>query len=222
MSTCDRTGRYIDELISQRNVAVLSVLYPGQEAGDGIMSLLFGDVSPAGKLPYTWYKKGFEASRPSINDNDLRSGQGVTYRYYKGIPLLPFGFGLSYTTFVYKWATLPPASVTTSAAAGEGLTIAVHVHNVGTRQGDAVVFAFVATNLPGCPSKSLGAFDRVSLDSDEAHAMLLTISAREIACADETGALLLRAADLIVTVGDTDHAVMATVVLTGPTVVLDP
>lgn len=76
--------------------AILSMFYPGQEAGDALMAILLGERSPSAKLPYSWYRRGFAQSRPVIYDNDLRSGLGITYRYWRGPPpLLEYGHGLS-------------------------------------------------------------------------------------------------------------------------------
>ena len=92
--------------------SVLSMFYPGQEAGDALMAVLLGKRSPAAKLPYTWYSRGFAQSRGVIYDNDLRSGQGITYRYWTGPPpLLEYGHGLSYTNFSYSWASAPAQSI---------------------------------------------------------------------------------------------------------------
>ena len=83
--------------------AIVESFYPGQMGGDAIASVLYGDVSPSGRLPYTMYDSDFVGRRPNIGDMSLSTGGGLTYQYYDGTPLWPFGFGLSYTTFALHW-----------------------------------------------------------------------------------------------------------------------
>ncbi|MCZ8214824.1 MAG: glycoside hydrolase family 3 C-terminal domain-containing protein, partial [Cyclobacteriaceae bacterium] len=81
---------------SEHIPAIIEAWYPGQAAGQAIADVLFGDYNPAGRLPVTFYK--------SLNDLpafDQYKITNQTYRYYKGSPLYPFGYGLSYTTFDY-------------------------------------------------------------------------------------------------------------------------
>ena len=88
--------------------AIVEAFYPGQFGGDAVASILYGDTSPSGRLPYTMYDDDFASRRPSIGDMDLRANGGLTYMHYTGTPLWPFGWGLSYTTFELSW---PAASV---------------------------------------------------------------------------------------------------------------
>ena len=76
--------------------AIVEAWYPGQEGGTALADVLFGDYNPAGRLPVTFYKS--VAQLPPFEDYRM---QGRTYRYFKGEPLYPFGFGLSYTRFKY-------------------------------------------------------------------------------------------------------------------------
>ena len=71
--------------------------------GDAISSIVFGDKSPSGKLPVTIYDSSLMEARPTIMDMSLRNNGGITYRYYEKTPLYPFGFGLYYTQFEYKY-----------------------------------------------------------------------------------------------------------------------
>eukprot|EP01084_Bolivina_argentea_P317682 550834_1 len=93
-------GGAIDISWPKANIAgIIEAFYPGELGGPAIANILLGDVSPAGKLSYTIYDKSLLTSRPSIMDMSLRNNGGITYRYYTGTPVYPFGFGLSYTTF---------------------------------------------------------------------------------------------------------------------------
>src|SRR5262249_1627847 len=81
---------------SEHVPAILEAWYPGEEGGAAIADVLFGDYNPGGRLPVTFYKS--VADLPPFTDYRM---QGRTYRYFKGEPLYPFGFGLSYTKFKY-------------------------------------------------------------------------------------------------------------------------
>ena len=74
--------------------AILQAWYPGQEGGTAVADVLYGDVNPSGKLPVTFYKD--VSQLPDVEDYNM---EGHTYRYFRGEPQWPFGFGLSYTTF---------------------------------------------------------------------------------------------------------------------------
>ncbi len=96
--------------------------YPGQAGGTALARILFGEVSPGGKLPLTFYRD--VSDLPPFEDYSMKNR---TYRYFEGVPLYPFGYGLSYTAFA-----VPDAS------AEEG-RVKVTVKNTGERAGDAVV-----------------------------------------------------------------------------------
>ena len=110
--------------------AILQAWYPGQRGGDAVADVLFGDYNPAGRLPVTFYKS--EKDLPPFTDYAMR---GRTYRYFSGVPLFPFGFGLSYTSFAYS-------ALQVAAAADGSHTVQVRVQNTGAagrRRSGAVV-----------------------------------------------------------------------------------
>lgn len=126
----------------QRADAILQAWYPGAEGGTAIAQLLYGEANPSGKLPVTFYR----------NDDDLPpftdySMQGRTYRYFKGTPLYPFGFGLSYTTFSYQKAEI-----------NDG-TLSVTVRNTGKYDGEEVIQLY--------SQQSLVDFRRIHLSAGE-------------------------------------------------------
>lgn len=133
--------------------AILQAWYPGEQGGTAVADVLFGDYNPGGKLPVTFYKN--DSQLPPFDDYDMANR---TYRYFKGAPLFPFGYGLSYTTF--KIGT--PAY---DAASGK---ITVKVSNTGKRAGVEIVQAYMrnTTDTAG-PLKSLRGFARVSLNAGE-------------------------------------------------------
>ena len=103
--------------------AIVSVGYPGEEGGNELADVLFGDYNPAGRLPITYLEE-----LPPFEDYNMK---GRTYRYYEGDPLYPFGFGLSYASFEYSDMKIPG-----QITAGDNITISVRVKNVGERAGD--------------------------------------------------------------------------------------
>lgn len=133
--------------------AILQAWYPGEQGGTAVADVLFGDYNPGGKLPVTFYKD--DSQLPPFDDYDMANR---TYRYFKGAPLFPFGYGLSYTTF--KVGT--PAYDATSGK------ITVKVSNTGKRDGVEIVQAYMrnAADTDG-PLKSLRGFARVSLNAGE-------------------------------------------------------
>eukprot|EP00755_Sulcionema_specki_P026941 Sspe_Gene.16341::Locus_5757_Transcript_1_1_Confidence_1.000_Length_2611::g.16341::m.16341/K15920/XYL4; beta-D-xylosidase 4 len=160
--------------------AIVDAHYPGELGGDAIYNVLSGAVSPAGRLTTTYYPSSFQDTRP-ISDMSLRSGQGITYRYYTGTPQWPFGFGLSYTTF--KFTPVNREAVVTTAAmlqhhkkyyeshgtAASPAAYAVEVANTGKVDSDVVVLGFLSsanTSQPGhsnSPLKELFGYSRVHL-----------------------------------------------------------
>jgi beta-glucosidase len=138
--------------------AIVESWYPGQAAGQAIADVLFGDYNPGGKLPVTVYK--------SLNDlpafDDYRISK-QTYRYFKGEPLYPFGYGLSYTSFAYDNLKI------NEVKAGDSVKLSVDLKNTGELAGDEVVQVYVSNRSasgPG-PIRSLKAFRRISLKAGE-------------------------------------------------------
>lgn len=135
--------------------AIVEAFYPGQYGGDAIASLLFGDISPSGRLPYTMYDADFTARRPSIGDMSLSANGGITYQYYTGTPLWRFGRGLSYTTFNVSWASASAARVLRGHQSNgpspdasqrkqqrDQVTYIVSVTNTGSVTSDVTVLAY--------------------------------------------------------------------------------
>src|SRR5690606_6986812 len=109
--------------------AIVQAWYPGQEGGSALADVLFGDYSPAGRLPVTFPKSLTDV--PEFTSYDMR---GRTYRYLEHAPLYPFGYGLSYTTCRYGDLKLSKARL----AAGESVEVTADVHNQGSRPSDEV------------------------------------------------------------------------------------
>lgn len=134
--------------------------YPGQRGGDAVADVLFGDTNPSGRLPVTFYRA--DEQLPAFDDYRM---DGRTYRYFKGTPLYPFGYGLSYTTFGYSDIRLDQASV----RANGQLKVTLKVKNTGKRAGDEVVQLYLRSTHAGPwrSNKELRGFQRVSLRPGE-------------------------------------------------------
>lgn len=153
--------------------ALLWTSHAGQETGNALADLLYGDANPSGRLTQTWYRSA--ADLPSILDYDIIKSDR-TYQYFRGRPLYPFGYGLSYTSFRY----------------GELRRVhggyEVKVTNTGRRAGDEVVQLYVhqRTSRDKQPLKQLKAFERVSLKPGESRTVRLRLAARDLAHWDVT------------------------------------
>ncbi|MBQ9397751.1 MAG: glycoside hydrolase family 3 C-terminal domain-containing protein [Bacteroidales bacterium] len=131
--------------------AILQAWYPGEEGGTALADILFGDVNPSGKLPITFYK-GID-QLPDFEDYAMK---GRTYRYFEGVPLFPFGYGLSYASVEYGEAQLKKGA------------LEIPVINTGDR--DAVEVVQLYTRRVGDtegPLKSLRGFQRVLVPAGE-------------------------------------------------------
>ncbi len=174
--------------------AILDAWYPGEEGGTAIADVLFGDYNPGGRLPVTFYKSVDQL--PSFTDYSM---QGRTYRYFKGDPLFPFGFGLSYTKFKYDELKLSAARL----KAGAELKITAEVQNIGDRPGDEVVQLYVsavAASVP-VPIRSLAGMQRVFLKPGEKQNVSFTLSPTQISLIDDHGKRVIEPGEFLLSVG---------------------
>jgi beta-glucosidase len=174
--------------------AILDAWYPGEEGGTAIADVLFGDYNPAGRLPVTFYKS--VADLPAFTDYHM---EGRTYRYFKGTPLYPFGFGLSYTTFKYGQLKFDQATI----KAGQSVKVSVEVTNAGSRAGDEVVQLYltdVASTYPK-PIRSLAGFKRINLKLGEKRVVEFTIAPEQMSVIDDNGTRKVEAGEFLVSVG---------------------
>ncbi len=146
---------------AQKNLpAILLAWYPGQRGGDAVADVLFGDTTPGGRLPVTFYRA--DEKLPPFDDYAMR---GRTYRYFAGKPLYAFGYGLSFTKFDYSALRLDHDSI----GANEALHIAARVKNTGRRAGDEVVQLYLRPIAPQREraTRELRGFQRVTLQPGE-------------------------------------------------------
>jgi beta-glucosidase len=175
--------------------AILHAWYPGGEGGAAIADVLFGDYNPGGRLPVTFYKSVDQL--PPFTDYSMA---GRTYRYFKGDPLYPFGFGLSYTNFDYSNLKFSARSVKT----GEPIKVSVDVKNTGARDGDEVVQLYltdVAASAP-VPIRALVGFDRISLKAGSKQTVTFTITPRQMSMIDDRGKRVIEPGEFLLRVGD--------------------
>ena len=125
--------------------------------------------------------------------------RGRTYRYFKGDPLYPFGFGLSYTNFKYENLKLSSKS----APAGEGVKVSVDVRNAGDRAGDEVVQLYVtdvAASVP-TPIRSLAGIKRIFLKPGEKQTVSFTLGSDRMTVIDDKGKRVIEPGEFTVSVG---------------------
>jgi beta-glucosidase len=152
--------------------AILTAGYPGQQGGNAVADVLFGDYNPAGKLPVTYYKSVEQL--PAFENYEM---EGRTYRYFKGEPLYPFGYGLSYTSFEYR-----NLSLSDMVDADEPFTITVDVTNTGDMDGDEVVQLYLTDEKASTPRpiRQLEGFKRIHLKKGETQTVQFTLEPRQL------------------------------------------
>jgi len=158
--------------------------YPGQEGGNAVAEVLFGDYNPGGKLPITMPID--DAQLPPWND-DLNDDYGCGYRWFDQMGLYSqyaFGFGLSYTTFAYTNLMISP----TSATPGQPISVSFDVTNTGTRSGDEVAQLYLssATSSVARPVKELKGFNRITLAPGQTSTVTFVLTADELYYFNET------------------------------------
>ena len=183
---------------SQEHVpAILHMTHASQDEGTALARVLFGEYNPSGHLAETWPKSADQL--PPSMDYNIRDG--YTYMYFKGEPLYPFGFGLSYTTF--KFANLKTSA---PAVSKDGtVTVSVDVTNTGSRAGDAVVQLYVKypRSRVERPREQLAGFERVTVDAGKTKTVEIPLPASRLAYWDTKGvAFKVEAEPVRVMVGD--------------------
>ncbi|MFA6582065.1 MAG: glycoside hydrolase family 3 C-terminal domain-containing protein, partial [Paludibacter sp.] len=159
---------------SQENVpAILQVTNSSQELGNGLADVIFGDVNPAGRTTQTWVKSITDL--PPMMDYDIRHGR--TYQYFKGTPLYPFGFGLSYTTFEYSGLK------TSKPTLSDSILVSVNLKNTGKRDGDEVLQLYVSypDSKVERPIRQLKGFKRVFIPAGESKTVEIALKAIDLA-----------------------------------------
>ena len=174
--------------------AILFVWYPGMEGGRAVADVLFGDISPSGKLPLTFPKSLDQL--PPFEDYSM---QGRTYRYMTEEPLYPFGFGLSYGCFEYSDLQLDKMEI----APGDSLQLSLTLCNSSDRDLAEVV-QFYLSDLKAAtvvPLHHLIGFERVFLKAGESCFVTFTLTAEMMSFYDDDGKLTLEPGQFRLEVG---------------------
>jgi beta-glucosidase len=174
--------------------AVVCVWYPGQAGGQALAGVLFGDVSPSGKLPVTFPR--FTTQLPPFDDYRM---QGRTYRYSLLEPLYPFGFGLSYTRFQFIGLKLHSDRIT----AGEPLSFRVTLKNAGGMGADEVVQVYLSDLQASAPVpiQKLVGFRRVHVPAGKRKTVRFDLPPEAMLFVDENGDQKLEPGQFRLTVG---------------------
>lgn len=163
----------------QHVTAILHMAHSSEEEGNALADVLFGDYNPAGRLVVTWPKDISQV--PPMMDYNIRDGR--TYMYFKGKPLYPFGFGLSYTKFKYSDMRVSSSRL----PVGGEVTVSVKVTNVGTRAGDEVVQMYVqhVGSKVVRAAEELKGFERISLAASQTKEVEFHLPAKALAYWDD-------------------------------------
>lgn len=174
--------------------AILEAWYPGEEDGNAVAAVLFGDVNPSGKLPITFPKNlaDLPASTPEQYPGVKRvahysEGAFVGYRHYDANniePLFPFGYGLSYTTFACSNLSIKPENISTTPNAKGTVAVDLEVANTGKRSGSEIVELYVgfpSTAAIPQPPAQLKGFAKVVLKPGQSRRVRLKLDSRAFA-----------------------------------------
>jgi len=173
--------------------AILTAGYPGQQGGNAVADVLFGDYNPAGRLPVTYYKSVDQL--PAFENYNM---EGRTYRYFRQTPLYPFGFGLSYTRFTYSDLNLQK-----EAKMGENIQVSVKVTNAGDRDGDEVVQLYLTDERASTPRpiRQLEGFKRISLKKGESQTVQFVLEPRQLSMINDKNKQVVEPGYFTISVG---------------------
>ena len=151
--------------------AIIYTTHAGPELGNAFAKVIGGEYSPAGRLAQTWYKSEYELA--PIESYDIIEND-MTYLYYKGKPLYPFGYGLSYAKFEYSDFDVREN--------GDVISVSLDVANVSETDSDEVVQIYFRMEDPSVkrPLKQLTAFTRVHIDGGQTQRVMFDISKSEL------------------------------------------
>jgi len=182
---------------------ILETWQLGTEAGNAIAAVMFGDYNPSGKLPMSFprsvgqcpiYYNHYNTGRPSSTTKD-----GVFYSHYSDEatqPLYPFGFGLSYTKFVYTNLKIEDSNPT-------NIKVSVNIKNIGSRVGEEVAQLYIHQKVASVirPVKELKGFEKLSLNPNESKTVSFTLTDKELGFYDNEGNFVVEPGEFEVMVG---------------------
>ena len=174
--------------------AIMQCWYPGARGGRAVADVLFGKASPGGKMPLTFY-----ASDQDLPDFSDYSMNNRTYRYFKGTPLYPFGYGLGYSKVDYLFASIDK----NKAAIGENFKIKVDVKNAGKYTQHEAVQVYVKDEEASTrvPLRALRKVKCLELEPGETKEVEFILTARDFAIIDEKGKCIVEPGKFLISIG---------------------
>ena len=174
--------------------ALLYVWYPGEQGGNAVGDVIFGDVVPSGRLPVTFVKSIDDL--PPYEDYDMA---GRTYKYLDVAPQFPFGFGLSYTSFAYENLNISEDKIDK----GESLEVSFTLKNAGDYDADEVVQFYLTDEEASfrVPNQSLVGFDRIHVPAGESTEVHFTVTPEMMESINEDGEAVLESGKFKIFVG---------------------
>lgn len=184
-------NKWIDEV-----PAIIDAWYPGDEGGNAVADVLFGDYNPAGRLPVTF---PIHESQLPLYYNHKPTGRGDDYLNLSGKPLFPFGFGLSYTSFTYNDLSIDKPSILTD----ESTSIRFTVTNSGNYDGDEVVQLYIKDLFASVarPVMELKGFQRIHLKKGESKEVEFSITPELLSMLDEDMNTIVEPGDFRIMIG---------------------
>ncbi|WPR71106.1 glycoside hydrolase family 3 C-terminal domain-containing protein [Flavobacterium sp. NG2] len=183
--------------------AIVQIWYPGEQGGNAVADILFGNSSPSGHLPITFPKN--VAQLPAYEDYSMK---GRTYKYMTEEPMYPFGFGLTYSKTEFRNLKLS----TSNLKEKQTLTVTVEVANTGNYDIDEVVQLYVNPMelSGGIPLKSLKAFERISLKKGEKKSINFKLTPNNLKVVNEQGQSVWRNGNYQLVVGNASPGALST------------
>ncbi len=169
--------------LQEKVPAILYTSHAGQELGNAVADVLFGEFNPAGRVNMTWYKSVDQLA--PFMDYDIIQG-GRTYQYFEGKPLYPFGHGLSFSEFHYEELRLSANRV--EAGKDAAVEVTCRVTNTSSRAGEEVVQLYVRaeTSRVKRPRLQLADFKRIALAPGETSEVTFLLPLESLAIWDVT------------------------------------
>ncbi len=160
------------EEISKLSTAIIQAWYPGQEGGNAVTDVLFGDFNPTGRLPITFYKNVDQL--PDFENYDM---EGRTYRYFRDEPLFAFGYGLSFSNFKYGEIRSEHKKI----KKGESISFTIPIKNESNRNGEEVVQLYIKRlDDKNGPIKTLRAVKNISIPSGKTENVKFTLNEKDL------------------------------------------
>jgi beta-glucosidase len=205
------SGRPLDLRWADAHVpAIVQAWYPGTRGGEAVASVLLGDASPAGRLPFTWPR---HVGQVPLVYSHYRTfapeDQGARYFDEESTPLYPFGHGLSYAVFEYSNLTLNRAEI----RVGETATVSVDVTNTSDRDADEVVQLYIHQRYgtSSRPVRELKGFERIPLAAGETRTVTFELGPDQLRYwSAATGGFVQDATTIDVWAGGSSAAELAT------------